>query len=95
MKLGIIGGYDENSFKLAADKNLDFLEFCINIGHRTEDFLGKLEEIKGYIEQYGITVQSIGRWGADRISENGVLIEDELEISYKLIDAAGFLGCPK
>ena len=94
MELGIISGYDENSFKIAAENKLSFLEFTINIDHNTEEFFCALGEIKGFITKYGVMVQSIGRWGTDRINQNGTLVEDELQISYKLIDAASFLGCP-
>lgn len=94
MQLGIISGYDEDSFKFAVEKKLSFLEFTININDSAEDFFGKLKEIKNFIAKYKVNVQSIGRWGTDRINENGVLSQDELEISCKLIDAASFLGCP-
>ncbi len=93
MKLGIIGNYDEKSFKMAADKGLAFLELCINIDQSVNDFLIQLDQVKKYSKQYNVGIQSIGRWGTDRIDEQGNIIQEELEVSYQLIDAAKELGC--
>jgi sugar phosphate isomerase/epimerase len=93
MNLGIIARPNEESFKNAAQKNLDFLEFCINIGHDTDEFFNDIEKVKGWISQYNVKVGSIGRWGSDRIDKKGNIIEEELQISYKLIDAASQLEC--
>lgn len=93
MKLGIIGGPNEESFKDAKQKGLEFLEFCINIGYDTKKFFNDIENIKSWIEEYNVKVASIGRWGTDRIDAKGKIIEEELEMSYKLIDAASQVGC--
>ena len=34
----------------------------------------------------------MGRWGSDRINENGIR-QEELELEYRLIDATAYLGC--
>lgn len=94
MKLGIIAPPVEESFAAAQKKGLDFLEFCINPNHDAEAFLGSVSQIKGWIQKYRVTVQSVGRWKSERICRDGSLNEAELELSYRLIDAAGQLGCP-
>ena len=35
---------------------------------------------------------AVGRWGSDRIDENGIR-QEELELEYRLIDATAYLGC--
>lgn len=94
MQLGIIAGYQEKDFKMASEKGLSFLEFCINVGSNTQDFFDSIESIKEWSKQYQVGVQSIGRWGTDRIDQKGALVEEELQVSYQLIDAAAALGCP-
>ena len=94
MKLGIIATPEEQSFMMAAAKGLSFLEFTINIGYNLDKFLGDVENIKGWVKQYGVAVGSIGRWGTDRINKDGSIIEEELQVSYRLIDTASELGCP-
>lgn len=93
MKLGIIANPEEPSFAMAKEKKLSFLEFCINIGQDCNQFHGRIEELKAYIQKYGVDVGSIGRWGTDKIDSNGNIIEEELQNSYLLIDAAQQLGC--
>lgn len=93
MKLGIIGEPNEASFKLAKEKGLEFIEFCINEGSDIEQFLRDVGKISEWIATYGVAVQSIGRWGTDKIDSKGRLIEEELHYSYRLIDAASELGC--
>lgn len=94
MKLGIIADPKEISFKMASEKELSFLEFCINIGYNLEEFISDVENIKAWIAKYNVKVGSIGRWGSDRIDKEGKIIDEELKISYKLIDVASELGCP-
>ncbi|GGD57927.1 sugar phosphate isomerase/epimerase family protein [Paenibacillus nasutitermitis] len=92
MKLGIIASAEAASFQLAKDKGLEFLEFCINIGSDLDAFTNQIPELKAASEQTGVKVGSVGRWGSDRISKEGI-VEEELQISYRLIDAAAELGC--
>lgn len=93
MKLGIIASPETTSFRKAAAMGLEFLEFCINVGSDVEGFLASVDSLKQESIKTGVGVQSIGRWGSDRINAQGV-IEEELRISYRLIDAASELGCP-
>ena len=94
MKLGIINGWEENHFKYVKDKGLDAIEFCVNWNYDADEFLSRAEEIKGYSEKYNIPVGSMGRWGMDRIDENGEIIESALHADEALIDAASIIGCP-
>ena len=93
MKLGIIDSVNEQSFKNAAEKGLDFIEFCINGGYDTEEFFSKLQVIKGWIEKYNVGVGSIGRWKANILDENGEINQQEVDIALRLIDAANYLKC--
>lgn len=93
MKLGIIAQPVEASFQMAARRGLDFLEFCINEGNDGQELYNNRQLIKQWVNEYGIGVQSIGRWKSERIDARGHLLQDELEICYRLIDVASELGC--
>lgn len=93
MILGIIGTPEEEAFRHAKEKNLAFLEFCINTGQDCRAFADRLDGLRGWRDQYGVYVGSIGRWGADKFDQNGALIEEELQNSFLLIDTAARLGC--
>lgn len=93
MDLGIIAQPNEESFRSASTKGLDFLEFCINEGNDGLAFFNEKLHIQKWIEQYGIRVASIGRWKSQRINEQGQVIDKELEICYRLIDIASELAC--
>ncbi|UVI29639.1 sugar phosphate isomerase/epimerase family protein [Paenibacillus spongiae] len=92
MKLGIIASPEAASFHQAQAKGLEFLEFCINVGSDMEAFLSSIPGLKQASEETGVKVASIGRWGSDRISAEGI-VEEELQTSYRLIDTAAELGC--
>lgn len=93
MRLGMINDYTEGSFAQNKELGLSCIEFCVNAGADVEKFLASVPDIKRYSEQYGVAVASIGRWGADRVNANGV-IEEELQLSYRYIDACAALSCP-
>ncbi|NMA84041.1 MAG: sugar phosphate isomerase/epimerase [Epulopiscium sp.] len=93
MKLGIIADYTEKSFQIAKDKGLAFMEFCINIGHSIEQFLSSIDDINRWSHDYNVKVGSVGRWGSDRIDTQGKIIQEELQLTYQLIDATAALGC--
>lgn len=94
MKLGIISSVTEASFIKAKELGLDFVEFCINGGNDGTELFSQLDDIKGWIEKYGVTVGSIGRWKTAFISEeNGEIVQEELDMAKKLMDAAAYLGC--
>lgn len=90
MKLGIISWMGEEGFKNPKEKGLEFVELDVN--QWAEEFLNHVDEIRGYIDKYDMPVGAIGRWGADRIDKNGIR-QDELELEYRLIDAAAKLDC--
>lgn len=93
MKLGMIGFPDEQSFRLAGDKGLGFLEFCVNSEEDLLTFYEQVDELEEWKDIYGIAVQSIGRWGTNKLHSDGEIIEEELDHSFRLIDAAHRLGC--
>ena len=90
MKLGMISWIKEENFAMVKDKGLEFIELCVN--SRAEEFLANVENIKKYSEQYDIPVQSVGRWGIDHISKEGICT-DELKRDYEMLDATAALGC--
>ncbi|WP_438446168.1 sugar phosphate isomerase/epimerase family protein [Gorillibacterium sp. sgz5001074] len=94
MKLGIIAECKVESFETAQAKGLEFVEFCINVGQDPAILRDQIPAFKEAIARTGVTVGSIGRWGSNRIAEDGSLVEEELQASYRLIDAAAELGCP-
>ncbi len=107
MKLGIIGYLSSENeqnyelFKSTKEQGLEFLELCINVSKVDEkpvyDNITLLEKqrshIKNCISETGVTIDSIGRWGSDRIDESGKIIQEEMEQTYKLIDIASEIGC--
>lgn len=93
MKLGIISNPSLQDFERARKKGLSFLEFCTNVEKNVDEFIQRIDEIKNHIQQTNIEVLSMGRWGADKINQNGV-IEQELENDKKLILATSQLNCP-
>jgi|HigsolmetaGSP11D_1036233.scaffolds.fasta_scaffold01348_2 sugar phosphate isomerase/epimerase len=94
MQLGIIAQPTEASFRMAAGKGLDFLEFCINEGNDGQALYDERRKLGQWMKEYGIGVASIGRWKSERIDRQGRIIGSELEICYRLIDVASDLGCP-
>lgn len=90
MKLGMITWIKEEEFKNAKNRGLEFIELDVN--ERDHEFLDNLANIKEYSNQYEMPIQAIGRWGKDKINSNGIL-EEELSIEKKLIDAAKELNC--
>lgn len=89
MKLGIIGWINEEDFKSAQEKGLEFIELCVNDRH--EIFLENVEQVKTYSAQYHMPIGSVGRWGADKITAEG-LKEEELAIDYALIEKTAHLN---
>lgn len=94
MKLGIINGWSEGCIKYVHEKGLDSVEFCVNHNYDSEEFLAQAEAIKGYCEKYEVSVGSMGRWGMQRIDDNGKVIPEALQDDKNLITAAGIIGCP-
>jgi hypothetical protein len=94
MKLGIINGWSEGCISYVHDKGLDAVEFCVNYNYDSADFLSKANEIRSYSEKYNVSVGAIGRWGMQRINDNGEIIPEALQNDKNLIEAAGIIGCP-
>lgn len=94
MKLGIINGWDEGCIKYVHDKGLDAIEFCVNYNYDADEFLSRANDIKKYCEQYDVCVGSMGRWGMQRIDDNGEIIPEALHADKCLITAASIIGCP-
>ncbi len=93
MKLGIISSYDDQGFEFAKRHNLSFIELCYNIGSDCKVLYDSIGELKARIEKYGIGIDSIGRWGSDKIDEKGNIIEEELQNNFLLIDVCKSVGC--
>lgn len=94
MKLGIIAPVAEESFIRAAERGLDFVEFCINGDDRGETLFSELDNIKSWTSKYGVAVGSIGRWKSEILDKNGGIVDSEVELAGKLMKAANELGCP-
>lgn len=90
MRLGIIGWINEEEFKRAKERKLEFIEICVNEHH--EAFLAGIEQLKDYSQAYEMPIGSVGRWGEDKITAKGIK-EEELEIEYRLIEATKVLDC--
>ena len=63
MYLGIIGWFDENSFRNAAEKGISALEFDINDNYRVPEFTAAVPQINEWIKKYGVSVAAVGQWG--------------------------------
>lgn len=94
MKLGIINKPVEDSFRLAKNKGLSFIELTINNDNEMALLEENLPHFHSYMKTYGVTIGAIGRWGTMRIDEKGAIVEEELQKSYRLIDICNELGCP-
>lgn len=94
MKLGIINDWSREGFEYAKSKGLSFVEFCVNYNYVVDEFMKNLPAIKELSLEFGVSIGSIGRWGADRIKKDGTIDENELKDNLKLIDACAFLDCP-
>ncbi len=93
MKLGIIRKYDSAGFDYAKNKGLDFIEICCNTDDETKDFNASANHIKEEIIRTGITVQSVGRWGAEP-NKAGKVDDDLFESLCRSIDTVGYIGAP-
>ena len=94
MKLGIIAPVAEDSFRYARDLGLDFVEFCINGSDHGELLQQYRKDIPGWMEKYGVTIGSIGRWKSDILTPDGTIDPNELRLAKELEELAGEFGCP-
>ena len=93
MKLGIITAPCASGLQRVADFGLKSAEFDINIGSDIDAVEAEIPAMQQTMTATGVTVDAIGRWGADRITLAGPN-EDELRTEYRLIDLAETLGAP-
>lgn len=94
MNLGIIGKPKEESFILAKEEGLEFLEFTINNDEQLEELENALSNVKEYMSTYNIKIGSIGRWGTTRLTSDGDIVEHELKQNLRLIEICKELGSP-
>lgn len=94
MKLGMINGWFEHDFKYARAKGVDFSEFCINGDRDIGDFTERVDELNHLIDEYGVFVGSVGRWGQNRIKPNGETDASELEKDMAMIEVCHDIKCP-
>lgn len=90
MKLGMIAWVNEEEVKAAKENGMEFIELDVN--DRDTEFLEKLPELKELSSKYEMPVGAVGRWGKDKITKEGI-IQTELAVDKKLMDAAAELSC--
>ncbi len=92
MKLGIIApSHDRNGVKFVADLGLKYAEFDIN----APDYgYVEFDEVASALEEFGVKMGAIGRWGTERILESGEVNEDEFKKECFLVDFCRRVGCP-
>ena len=94
MYLGIINGWEREHFRTVAELGLQGIEFCINHNVDSAAVLAKKEEILKASKEFGVRVGSIGRWGMQRIGNDGAPLPEALAHDKNLIELASFVGCP-
>ncbi|TAH62940.1 MAG: sugar phosphate isomerase/epimerase [Anaerolineaceae bacterium] len=98
MKLGIIANFNqeifcEEVFRSTKEKELEFLEFCINVGNDVNAYINETSKLQVYLNKYSLKVGSVGRWGTNRILEDGSINPIELEAEKSLIRWCHEIGC--
>lgn len=98
MKLGIIVNFEndlitENAFRSAKEKGLEFLEFCINVGKDVNLYTSQTPALKDYLKKYGLLAGSVGRWGTNRILDDGSKNSAEMDNEKALIKWCSEIGC--
>lgn len=93
MKLGIITGYNADSFDYVKSKGLEFIESCRNNDDESRDFAAHVPEIKANIARTGIPIGSVGRWNSHP-NQECKFDASQMELQYSLIDAAIAVGSP-
>ena len=79
MKLGRIAWFEEEDFKKAQERGMEFIELDVN--DRAQLFLENVELIRKRSAEYKMPIGAVGRWGSDRICRDGICQEElELEI---------------
>ncbi len=92
MKLGIIApSHDENGIKYVSELGLKWVEFDVNgddVSYLNAD------TISDSLNNYGVKMGAVGRWGRFRINADGSINTKEQNDEYKLIDFCRKVGCP-
>lgn len=94
MTLGMIEYWSEEGFKHIADLGMHYIELDYNDGNDPDKLIELVPDLKKWSEQYDVKVGAIGRWGPDKITEDGAIIEEELTNQKKIIDVCAQIGCP-
>lgn len=94
MYLGIINGWSDGCIEAVSKKGLKWVEFCVNHNYDSAQVLAEADRINESCAKYGVKVGSIGRWGMDRVDDNGEIIPEALHHDKNCIDLASRVGCP-
>ena len=70
MKLGRIAWFEEEDFRSAKERGMEFIELDVN--DRAQVFLDNVDAIQKRSQEYQVPVGAVGRWGSDRISKDGI-----------------------
>lgn len=96
MKLGIIMPPEAESFTKAKNYGLDFVEFDLNpmdfFGKPLDEVESKKDEIKKASAETGVEVGAVGRWASHIFTDDGEIIQEELDSVKKVIDLGAFWG---
>ena len=95
MKLGIIAGHDPAGIKYVRDLGLGYAEFDVNgddISYLTAP--EKSDAVLDAMKKYDVKLGAVGRWGRNRINNDGTICEKERQDEYALIDLCKKLDCP-
>lgn len=94
MKLGIITSPDTEGIRYVASKGLKYAEFCYNVGNDVTLLENAVPELQAAMRETGVSLGSLGRWGAKKTAPDGSMIESEWTDTCRLIDIAAEFGCP-
>ncbi len=92
MKLGIIAPqHNKMGIEYVANLGLKWTEFDVN-----DDDISYLNipEIKSALDEYGVNIGAVGRWGRPRINKDGSINTKEQNDERALIDFCREVGCP-
>ena len=94
MRLGMIASPERESFRLAAEESLDFVEFCVNGADTGTELLALVPQIQQWSREYHVKVGSIGRWKTAFLAPDGEIVPQEVEIARRLLEICDRLECP-
>ena len=92
MKLGMISpSHDAKGIERIKSLGLEYAEFDINADDIS--YVNR-EEVKKALEDTGVKMGAVGRWGRDRICKDGSFNAKEQKDEFDLIDFCVYVGCP-